>query len=315
MSFKKILSELNIVARCKKYGVSIWQCPQFLFLLMGLVIMITAVVTYTLGTRVADPDTVLLIVFALTIVLFVVTFSITRSLEGLAEANQLKSEFISIVSHQLRSPLSNLKWAVELLMSGRLGEIKGKQSEYLEILKDNTNRMGELVSDLLTVSRIEQGRFPLEKTEFSLPELAKEILAEYEPIAKASQVEIKFEAAANLPKAFADASRIKIVAENLLDNAIRYTKDKGEVKIKIESRSKNVFFAVQDTGVGIPQEDQKHIFQKFFRSKNVLKYQTQGTGLGLYIAKSIIKKSGGKIGFQSKESKGSTFWFILPTKI
>jgi len=315
MDFKKILSQLNIVGQCKKYRLSIWQCPQFLFLLMGLVIIITAVVTYTLGTRVADPYTVLLIVLALTIVLFVITFSITRSLEGLAEANQLKSEFISIVSHQLRSPLSNLKWAVELLISGRLGEIKGKQSEYLKILKDNTTRMGELVSDLLTVSRIEQGRFPLEKTEFSLEDLAKEIIAGYEPIAKSSQVELKLETVGNLPKAFGDVSRIKIVAENFLDNAIRYIKNGGQVQIKITTKNKQLLFTVQDSGVGIPPDDQKYIFQKFFRSKNALKHQIHGSGLGLYIAKSIIERSGGKINFKSKENKGSTFWFSLPTKI
>jgi len=315
MGFRKIFSQLNIVSQCRKYKLSLWQCPQFLFLLMGLVIMITAVVTYTLGTRVADSSTVLLIVFSLTIVLFVITFSITRSLEGLAEANRLKSEFISIVSHQLRSPFSNLKWALELLMSGRLGEIKGKQADYMKILKDNTARMGELIADLLIVSRIEQGKYPLQKTEFSLQDLAKKIIAEFEHAAKTSQIEIKLVVSGNLPQALADVSRIKMVAGNFLDNAIRYTKGKGEVDIKIEPKNKSLLFSVQDNGVGIPQKDQKHIFQKFFRSENVLKHQTSGSGLGLYIAKSIIEGSGGKIGFKSKENKGSTFWFTIPTKI
>lgn len=314
MSWKKILAELNIVARCKKYGVSLWQCPQFLFLLMGVVIIITTTITYKLGTQVADPDTVLLIVFALTIVLFVVTFSITRSMEGLAEANQLKSEFISIVSHQLRSPLSNLKWSVELLMSGRVGNITEKQAEYMKILKDNTGRMGELISDLLTVSRIEQGRFPLEKAEFSLKELAEQIIGRYKAVAEDSQVELSLEAAEDLPQAFGDLSRIKMVAENFVDNAIRYIKGGGEVRIKIEPKNKHLLFSVQDNGVGIPQSDQKNIFQKFFRSKNALKHQIHGSGLGLYIAKSIVEISGGKIGFKSKENKGSTFWFTLPIK-
>ncbi len=315
MSFKEILSQLNILGQCKKYGLSIWQCPQFLFLIMGIVIMITAVVTYALGTRVAaDPETVLLIVMALTVVLFVITFSMTRSLEGLAEASRLKSEFISIVSHQLRSPLSNLKWALEFLMSGRLTKIDGKQAEYFKILKDNTARMGELVADLLTVSRIEQGRLPIKKTEFSLQDLAKEIISEFEPQALVANVTVKLEVSENLPKILADRSRIKVVAENFLDNAIRYVKDRGEVVIKIVKKNSSLVFSVKDNGVGIPKEDQKHIFQKFFRSKNILKYQTQGSGLGLYIAKSIIQISKGKIGFTSEEDKGSTFYFTIPIK-
>lgn len=316
MNFKKISAQLNIYAHCKKYGLSLWQCPQFLFLIMGIVIIASALITYALGTRyVADPNLVSLIVLTITIVLFVITFSITRSLEGLVEANRLKSEFISIVSHQLRSPLSNLKWALEFLISGRLGKTDGKQVEYFKILEDNTARMGELISDLLTVSRIEQRRFPLQKIEFSLEDLIKKVISEFEPLARASNVKIRLEIPKQvLPKAFADSSRIKLVVENLLDNAIRYTKEKGEIKIKIETRKKSLICQIRDNGVGIPQEDQKYIFQRFFRSSNVLRYQTQGSGLGLYIAKSIVERSGGKIGFQSKENKGSTFWFTLPIK-
>lgn len=311
-----MLQQLNVLAVCKRYGLSLWQCPQFLFLVMGTVIIATALITYALGTRyIADPVTVLLIVFALTIILFILTFSITRSLEGLAEANRLKSEFISIVSHQLRSPLSNLKWALELLISGRFGKIEGKQAEYMKILKDNTGRMGELVSDLLMVSRIEQGRLPLHKTEFSLIELAKETIAEFQPIASASNVKIELNVIKEtLPKVFGDHSQLKLVIENFVDNAVRYTKGRGTVKVKIEQRNKKLYLSVKDEGVGIPKEDQKHIFQKFFRSSNVLKYQTRGSGLGLYIAKSIVERSKGKIGFKSEVNKGSTFWFTIPIK-
>ena len=312
---KKILSELNIVAGCKKYGISIWQCPQFLFLLMGIVIIITAITTYALGTRyVADPTIVSLIVFILTIVLFVITFSMTRSLEGLAEANRLKSEFVSIVSHQLRSPLSNLKWSTEFLESGRAGKVTDKQLEYYKILQDNTSRMAELIDNLLTVSRIEQGRLPIRKSEFSLEALTKEIISRFEPLASASDIKINLETAENLPKAMADPSQIKVVIENLLDNAIRYSNGKKEVGVDISNKGKNLLLKIKDSGVGIPKADQKHICQRFFRSSNVLKYQTQGSGLGLYIVKSIVEKSKGKFGFKSVENKGSTFWFTIPIK-
>jgi len=313
VNFKEILAQLNIFAQCKKYGLSLWQCPQFLFLVMGIAIGITSVVTYMLGTRyVEDPPLVALIVLLLSILLLTLSFTIIRSLERVAEANRMKSEFINIVSHQLRSPLSNLKWSIELLMSGRLGEIKEKQVEYFKILTENTQRMGELVSDLLTVSRIEQGRLPLQKTNFSLVKLTEEIIEKYRPYASASNVKIDFQAEESLPQVTADLSQIKSVIENLLDNAIRYIQTKGEVKIKIKKTGQKLLFEIKDNGVGIPQEDQKYIFQKFFRSTNVLKYQTQGSGLGLYIAKSIIEKSGGKIWFESKEGVGTTFWFTLP---
>jgi len=314
MSFKEILEQLNIRATCKQYGLGMWRCPQFLFLLMGSVIIITALITYFLGTRyIADPGTVSLIVLILTIILLVLTFSITRSLEGLAEANRLKTEFISIVSHQLRSPLSNLKWALEILISGRFGKIDGKPAEYLQILSDNTKRMGELISSLLIVSRIDQGRLPIHNAEFPLSDLVKEAIAEFKPIASASNIEIVLETVKpNLPQAFGDSSQLKIVIENFIDNAVRYTKGAGKIVVAIVPKKDRLLFSVKDGGVGIPKEDQKHIFQKFFRSGNVLKYQTQGSGLGLYIAKSIVEKSGGKIGFKSEQDKGSTFWFTIP---
>ena len=316
MSFKEILEQLNIRATCKQYGLGMWRCPQFLFLLMGSVIIITALITYFLGTRyIADPGTVSLIVLILTIILLVLTFSITRSLEGLAEANRLKTEFISIVSHQLRSPLSNLKWALEILVSGRFGKIDGKPAEYLQILSDNTKRMGELISSLLIVSRIDQGRLPIHNAEFPLSDLVKEAIAEFKPIALASNIEIVLETVKpNLPQAFGDPSQLKIVIENFIDNAVRYTKGAGKIVAAIVPKRDKLLFSVKDGGVGIPKEDQKHIFQKFFRSGNVLKYQTQGSGLGLYIAKSIVEKSGGKIGFKSEQDKGSTFWFTIPIK-
>ena len=313
MSPKEILSQLNIPGQCKRYGISLWQYPQFLFLVMGLVITTSTLTAYAIGTRyVEDPRMVALMVLLTTAILFIIAVIITNSFERLAEANRMKSEFVSIVSHQLRSPLSNLKWAIELLMSGKLGKIEEKQTEYFKILKENSDRMGELIKDLLIVSRIETAKLPIKKMEFSLEDLVKELIKEFTPFARASNVEIKFLNKENLPKIFADQSQIRLVIENFLDNAIRYIKGIGVVEIKIESQEKNIYFEIKDTGVGIPKEEKKYIFQKFFRSENVLRYQTQGSGLGLYISKAIIEKSEGEIGFKSQEGIGSTFWFTLP---
>ena len=317
MDFQKIYEQLNFVGQCRRYKLPIWQCPQFLFLLMGLVTIGVALITYAIGTHyIVDPNTVSLTVLVVSIVLFVINFSITRSLEGLAEANQLKSEFISIVSHQLRSPLSNLKWAIEFLVSGRLGKIEEKQTSYFKILQENSGRMEELISDLLTVSRIEQGRLPLHKSAFSLEDLVKKALASFELSVQAANVKIAFDVLSKpLPSALGDSAQIRLVIDNFLDNAIRYTKSGGKVKVTIKPKNKkHLFFSVSDNGVGVPKQDQKHIFQKFFRSSNALKHQTAGSGLGLYIAKSIVEGSRGKIGFQSQKNKGSTFWFTMPIK-
>ena len=315
MTIKEIFSQLDFFGQCRRYDIPISQCPQFLFLIMGLVIIFSSVITYALGTRyIKDPEIVLLLVLSITAVLLILAYLISQSFERLAQANRLKSEFISIVSHQLRSPLSNMRWALEILMSGKIGKIEEEQLEYFTILKENSDRMRELVKDLLTVSRIETARLSLKKETFSLEELIKELISSFEPFSKASNTEISFQAEKDLPMVVSDREKIKLVIENLIDNAIRYTKGKGKIEIKLKRKDGRIYFEIKDNGVGIPKEDQKYIFQKFFRSKNAARYQTEGSGLGLYIVKSILEKAKGKIGFRSQEGKGSTFWFTLPIK-
>ena len=314
MTLRGFFKQLNIVEQCRKYGLTIWQCPQFLFLLMGLIIIGSTLVIYVIGTRyVESPELVALMVLLTALVLFIIAFIITRSFERLAEANRMKSEFVKIVSHQLRSPMTNLKWSIDLLMSGELGEIGKEQIEYFKILRENVSRMTELVKDLLTVSRIEEGSLLVKKEMVSLEQIVKDLILRFKPLALASNVVVKLETQKDLPEILVDSYQIKTVIENLLDNAIRYVKGRGEVLIKIEKKEEGLCFKVKDTGVGIPKEDQKYIFQKFFRAENAIRQQTQGSGLGLFIAKSIIERLGGKIGFQSEENKGTTFWFTLPT--
>lgn len=315
MNLKEFLFQLNVAGQCRRYGLPLWQCPQFLFLIMGLIIITSSLLTYSIGNRyIEDPSAVALLVLFITTILLIIAVIITRSFEKLAEANRMKSEFVSIVSHQLRSPLSNLKWVIELLMSGRIASVTDRQLEYLKILKENNKRMEELVQDLLIVSRIEEGRMPLKRENFSLKELIEKVIKEMEIFARASNVEVEFKNDDNLPQIISDPSQIKLVVGNLLDNAIRYVKSKGRVEMKLIKKGKELHFEIKDNGVGIPKDDQRYIFQRFFRSGNVLRQQTEGSGLGLYIAKSIIEKSAGKIGFKSQEGVGSTFWFSLPIK-
>ncbi len=312
MNIKKILGKISPLKKCRDYNVPLKQCPQFLFLIMGGLICLTAVLSYLIGTRfIEDPLFVALIVLFLSGVLFVVDVLIVNSFSRIAEANRMKSEFVSIVSHQLRSPLSNLSWALELLMSGKLGEVSEKQADYFSILKENISRMKDLVSDLLVVSRIQTAKLPLQKERFSLSVAAKEIVEEFSPFAAASNVKIILKEE-DISDVWGDPQKTKLVIENFVDNAVKYTKQKGEIEVRIKNKKNKARLEVKDSGVGIPKEDQRFIFQKFFRSKNALSQQTQGSGLGLFIAKSIIEKSEGEVGFKSKEGEGSTFWFTLP---
>ena len=309
------LDSLNIAKQCKKYGLSLWQCPQFLFMVLGVVVISSSLATYFIGSRFSEnPEMVVLIVLIVAAVLITIGFIITQSFERLAEVVRLKAEFISIVSHQLRAPLANLRWIIDLLISGKVEQVPEKQTNYLQILRENGQRMEGLVSDLLTVSRIESNEFLFKKEKASLAELVQKTIAWLDPLARASNVEVKLSLADNLPEALFDPFQIGQVVENLLDNAIRYTKGRGSVSVTINRKSNHLYFEVTDNGIGISPDDYKYIGQKFFRGRNAFRHQAQGSGLGLYIAKAIVEKSGGKLSFKSKEGEGSTFWFTLPLK-
>lgn len=312
---KDILTQLNISALCKRYGLSLWQCPQFLFLVMGVIIIISSIVSYLIGAQyIANPEVVVFIVLLIATILFIISYIITRSFERLAEASRMKSEFINIVSHQLRSPLTNIKWTFEILTSQELKVPTEKVEEYMINVKDNIARMVELIDDLLIVSRIEQGRIPMRKKNIRLELLIEELVFRYRVFAEASHIKLSFYYPKNLPEIFVDPSLIKLVMENLIDNAIRYTRGGGKVEIELKKQGRNMFFSIQDSGVGIPKKEQKYIFQKFFRAENALKERTRGSGLGLYVCKSIIERAGGRIWFKSEEGEGAIFYFVLPIK-
>lgn len=314
MKITKIFQQINIIAECRKYGVPLWECPSFLIVLTGLVTIGAMLATYFIAIEYTEPRIVALIVILVTTLLIVINYLIVQGFEKLAEANRLKSEFVSIASHQLRSPLTGIKWAIALMLSEQAEGSNPERLERLKTIKESNQRMINLVNDLLNVSRIEQGRLGLKPEKISLEKLLQEIVKEYALLAKAKNVKVFLEAEKDLPLILIDPQGIKLVLHNLIDNAIRYTKGEGKVKIKLFKKGRLICCEMEDNGVGIPKEDQKKIFQKFFRSQNVMKYQTEGTGLGLFIAKAIIKGSKGNIGFSSQESQGSTFWIELPIK-
>jgi len=171
-----------------------------------------------------------------------------------------------------------------------------------------------LIDDLLIVSKIEQGTFPLVKKEIELSSIIEELISRYKVFAEASNIKLNFYLGEKTTKVFSDPSLLKLVMENLIDNAVRYTPGPGKIDIHLTKKENSLLFRIQDSGVGIPESEQKYIFQKFYRAENALKRRTRGSGLGLYVCKSAIEKLGGKIWFQSKENKGTTFYFTIPIK-
>ncbi|MFH1461222.1 MAG: HAMP domain-containing sensor histidine kinase [Patescibacteria group bacterium] len=314
MDIKKIGQQLDFFNQCKKYHLGLWQCPSFLFPLIGLITIIAIIATYLTASKYAQPEIVALIVISLAAIFLVIGYLIIRGFEKLAQANYMKSEFVSIASHQLRTPLSAIKWTINLLEKEQVNNLNGEIKDRISDIKENNQRMINLVNDLLNVSRVEQGKLGLANESFSLVKIAQELIKEYAPLAKASNLQLSLKAEPNSPLISADFQAIKLALSNLIDNAIRYTREPGKVGIKIFKKGASLKCEVKDNGVGIPKQDQNKIFQKFFRSQNVMKYQTEGTGLGLFIVRAVINESKGKIGFKSQEGQGTTFWFELPIK-
>ncbi|MDD5606567.1 MAG: ATP-binding protein [Candidatus Pacebacteria bacterium] len=225
---------------------------------------------------------------------------------------QMKNEFVSIVAHQLRTPISSIKWTLKMFLEGSFGQVKQDQKKYLEKIYTINERMVELINDLLNIARIEEGRYVYKPVPTNLINLIETIIKQFKEKAEVNQINLVFEKPNFSTKIVIDPEKIKLVLQNFIDNAIKYNHKGGEVFVSLKSDKENITVSVRDTGLGIPKEQQKRIFTKFFRAANVMKTDTEGSGLGLYINKELIEAHKGKIWFESKEGKGSTFSFSLP---
>jgi len=228
------------------------------------------------------------------------------------EIDKAKSEFVSLASHQLRTPLSVISWYAEMLIAGDAGQLNKEQENFLgEIYKGN-QRMVELVNTFLNVSRLELGTFIVEPKPTDLKELVESVFSELSPKIRKGKLEIIKKYATNLPKVSVDQKLMRMIIQNLLTNAVKYTPSNGRVILETTKDDVNFKIIVTDTGYGIPKDVQDKIFIKLFRADNARERSTDGTGLGLYIVKLILDHTGGKISFTSEENKGTTFEIIMP---
>lgn len=235
--------------------------------------------------------------------------------EKLKEVDRAKSEFVSLASHQLRTPPSAIKWFVEMLLNEKAGKITDeRQKKYLQEIAYNNKRMIDLVNQFLNVSRVELGTFAIEPRPLDISNIAEEALEEFAPQIAKKELNVAKEYDKNMPLVNTDPTLLRIVFQNLISNAVKYTPDKGTIWLTIKKETDNFFIKVADNGYGVPKKQQPKIFTKLFRADNAREIDPDGTGLGLYIVKSIVKEMGGAIRFESEENKGSAFYVILPLK-
>jgi PAS domain S-box-containing protein len=229
------------------------------------------------------------------------------------EVDRMKSEFISLASHQLRTPLSAIKTYSHMLVDGYMGEVNDTQKKSLRTIISAANRMNELISTLLNITRMESGSIAVTPKLLQVDILCEDVIKELNLLATERDVNLQFKTVGPRPKtARTDNLILKEVVSNLVSNAIKYTPEGGDVILTVRSRPNELLITVSDTGWGIPKQSQGQIFSKFFRAQNIVKRETTGTGLGLYLVKGLVDALGGKIWFKSSEGTGTTFYVTVP---
>jgi signal transduction histidine kinase len=232
----------------------------------------------------------------------------------LQRLDELKSVFVSVAAHELRTPLAAIQGYVEMLIDEDVGPLTESQREYLAIVQDGGQRLLHITSSLLDVTRIEAGRVNLVLQPTDLSALARSVAAEYRRLLESKALRLVFESAPELPLALCDPTRAAQIIGNLVSNAIKYTPQGGNLHIAVALTSEEGFLqvSVADDGVGIARDDHDKLFRRFFRAANAATMGASGAGLGLYITRSLVELHGGRIWFESQLGEGSTFYVTFP---
>jgi len=229
--------------------------------------------------------------------------------------DRLRTEFLSLAAHQLRTPLVEVKWALQELLDGGKTKFSLAQQELLKKTHASNDGMLALIEDLLDTTKIKEGEYLSSLAPAQIEQIAASVVESYKEEASRQGIELELLMPPKpFPRVLVDEEKIKLAVQNLVGNAIHYTLSGGKVTVSLLSDTKEVRISVLDTGIGIPQKEQWRIFEQFFRAANAKKLGKKGTGLGLYLTKNIVEAHGGRIWFVSKEREGSSFNIALPCK-
>ncbi|MDO8524298.1 MAG: HAMP domain-containing sensor histidine kinase [bacterium] len=244
---------------------------------------------------------------------------VTYENQKLQEISDAKTEFVFFIVHQLRSPLSALRLSFLMFQGGDFGKLSAKQEEVIQTGIKEIDGLLEMIAGLLDISKIEQRQLPINKTTVSLSKfliLVENLLKDFSLLIKQKNISFDYKIPPVAEKIFLeiDWGKLTQVFDNLLDNALHYTRENGQISLNITVEKNNVVVALSDSGIGIPKLEQSDLFEKFYRATNAKALSSKGTGIGLYLAKFIVEGHGGKIWFISEENHGTTFYFKLPLK-
>lgn len=226
-----------------------------------------------------------------------------------------KSEFVSLASHQLRTPIAGIKWSAELLQLDAEKTLNDRQKKYIDRLLTGVSRMAVLVDDFLRVSRFELGTFQPEFTTVNLPALISSVVSEQAPRVAQKRIEVKTFFDESITNIISDQNLLRMIVTNLYSNAVKYTREGGTVHVGFGKKDDELVISVADNGMGIPVSDQERIFSKLFRASNAVRNVPDGTGLGLYIVKEAVDVLKGRVSFNSVENVGTTFEIVLPLEV
>jgi signal transduction histidine kinase len=225
--------------------------------------------------------------------------------------DEAKDDFVSMASHQLRTPLTSAKGYLSLVLEGDAGPINDGQRKLLAQAFSSSQRMVYLIADLLNVSRLRTGKFSIENSPVNLADVVEEELDQLKPEIAARSLKVSYQKPKQFPQLMLDDTKIRQLIMNFADNALYYTAPGGKITVKLAETTHSVELRIMDEGIGVPKDEQHHLFTKFYRATNARKARPDGTGLGLYMAKKVIIAQGGSIIFNSEVGKGSTFGFIF----
>jgi signal transduction histidine kinase len=242
------------------------------------------------------------------------TKELRASNEVLRELDRVKDEFVSIASHQLRTPLTSIEGYISMILEGDAGEINESQRMFLENAFSSSERMVRLINDFLSVNRIQTGKFIIDRHTVDLSKIVQQEIDSLRANAEMRHIQFEYKKPDNIPDIDVDEDKIRQVIMNFSDNAIYYSRENTTVDVELTVDERNVYFVVKDRGIGVPASERENLFGKFFRASNAKKQRPDGTGVGLYLAKMVVESHGGKIIFDSVEGEGSTFGFSLPIR-